>query len=1031
MLKIISSPQQNSLFDALFTRIKDDLDKDKSVVLVVPAQATLSMERKAFDALESEGFFNLHIIRGRKLHEIILNETSRPAETPINTIGRAMLLRKLASDRRDELKSFSTVLTEPGFIDMVGDFIVQLKQNNVDDERLSALIDTSKEGSLLQNKLSDMRILFNAYQGAMEGKFTDSEDLLSFVTERVKASEFVKNSCIYFYGFYSFTQRELLYLAELERCSKDFCIALLCGEDDYFAITRRTRAKLFSLMRGEEVIVPAAEKKEPELHVVRCAGPYTQAQTIAADIRRLVREKGYDYGDFAVLCDGSPPAQGMLKRVLSSAGIPVFLDEKRPLLHNSAIAAISSVMNAAAGDFKTSDIIKFCKSGILELPRDALEDFENYLKLYHIKGGKLHRSFKYGREKLGEETFAELEAVRQLVSSKTLSFSEKFNTARSVREKALALYNYLDSELNLRDYLVSLSESQAADGFPDASEESAQAWDVIIGLLEQIVELLGDEPITSEDFAKLLESGFADIKVGVLPQAEGRVQLGSVARSFSDGIKALYIAGFNDGKIPSDPEPGGILTEMELAALEQCGVAVSKNSDLIFDEENYMIHKAISGAEDYVWLGYCLSDDDGDDIKISPMLSDICETFAIAQEDDISSESGSLLSFEGRDLAMPHLADYMRSAMSGAEIPPLWKEVYNIVKDDAQVLKAGLRFNPKSGTLGKEKAGRLFAGSGEYSFSPSRMDGFAACPFKHFVNYGLRPQELRAFEISGSEIGSFHHEALLHLCNALSKPSREEGFAITDPRSLWMNVDDEELERMLNEAMCKAALSDELGGVMDSSAEALYRSERVRVVCLRFAKHMVDQVRHSVIDEMYVEAAFGRRAVFPPVEIMTPAGKVYVEGKIDRVDIQSKDGGKYVKIVDYKSGNIRFNKKLVETGLQLQLMVYLEGALGELPRETPGGIYYFNIADPSVEVGSDEISAEELTDELAEKINKEYKLSGMDVEEEFRENFMKTLSGLCERLVSGEIAAEPKQLGSVYDSCAFCEYSGICRKDIK
>jgi NDP-sugar pyrophosphorylase family protein len=107
MLQVISSPQQNSLFDALFTRIKENLDEGKSVVLVVPAQATLSMERKAFDALESEGFFNLHIIRGQKLHEIILNETSRPAETPINTLGRAMLLRKLASDYKNELKSFS------------------------------------------------------------------------------------------------------------------------------------------------------------------------------------------------------------------------------------------------------------------------------------------------------------------------------------------------------------------------------------------------------------------------------------------------------------------------------------------------------------------------------------------------------------------------------------------------------------------------------------------------------------------------------------------------------------------------------------------------------------------------------------------------------------------------------------------------------------------------------------------------------------------------------------------------------------
>ena len=78
-------------------------------------------------------------------------------------------------------------------------------------------------------------------------------------------------------------------------------------------------------------------------------------------------------------------------------------------------------------------------------------------------------------------------------------------------------------------------------------------------------------------------------------------------------------------------------------------------------------------------------------------------------------------------------------------------------------------------------------------------------------------------------------------------------------------------------------------------------------------------------------------------------------GKIDRVDTCREDDRTYVKVVDYKTGSRAFDIISLYHGLQLQLMVYMNGAV-ELEaakhpeREVvPAGVFYYRIKDPLVE----------------------------------------------------------------------------------
>ena len=148
MLSVYTGRSRQCLEDALFEKLKERLALMRSgmtgagrIILVVPAQFTLKAEELAFERLGEEGFFDLHIVSGNKLEQDIIRETGGPGLTPINTLGRTMLLRKVASDRASELMRFSKVAGSREFLKLAGDFIVQMKQNGLSPEDLKGILE--------------------------------------------------------------------------------------------------------------------------------------------------------------------------------------------------------------------------------------------------------------------------------------------------------------------------------------------------------------------------------------------------------------------------------------------------------------------------------------------------------------------------------------------------------------------------------------------------------------------------------------------------------------------------------------------------------------------------------------------------------------------------------------------------------------------------------------------------------------------------------------------------------------------------
>ena len=69
---------------------------------------------------------------------------------------------------------------------------------------------------------------------------------------------------------------------------------------------------------------------------------------------------------------------------------------------------------------------------------------------------------------------------------------------------------------------------------------------------------------------------------------------------------------------------------------------------------------------------------------------------------------------------------------------------------------------------------------------------------------------------------------------------------------------------------------------------------------------------------------FNENGNFKPIKLEIEDKKVEITGKIDRVDIARISDKQYVRIIDYKSSYKDIDLNEVLSGLQIQLITYLD-----------------------------------------------------------------------------------------------------------
>lgn len=1133
---------------------RENLDKEKFIydniggraLLVVPDQFTLEAERELIAHSGAKALMDVEVLSLSRLGYRLLEELGGSKRTFIDKYGRHMILSSIAAEEREKLQVFKGLEEKNSFIELVNNFISEMKQFNCGADELAEIARSVPDGSYTQRKLEDLYLLYSEYEAAIRGKYTDSEDYIDLFLGKISRSELVAGNHIWIYGFDSFAPKALSVIGELMQYAAEVNFVLTYDDKreardaDLFALAEtvirnfenlaerrsievRKRAipktytaeradkiqfieqELYALparkyARGGQSTNPAkggaseaaadavasgeaagnadtasvAAAGTDSLMLVAAANLYNEAESAACYVLELVRDFGYRFSDIKVICNDQETRGPILKRVFKEYGIDLVSDTSKDILQSNIVQYITALMDVVVEKYRTDLMIKMLKSGFGDLTNDEITDLENYAIKYKIRGTMWKRPFVRGESEYGAEALVRMNAVRE----KALAFMpdlEAIFEAETCGEFISGLYGFLYEKVKLPEKIADLTVLQTEQGRPDLAEETAQIWGKVIGIFDQMSEIMGEQKFRAAAFRDLFEAGISQVEIGILPPTKDGLMMGTMQRTRTGEMKALVVVGANEGVLPNEKPGSGLFGSDEKNLFKENGIELCKVDDVRFLEERMGIYRNLSKPRERLWISYSLSDAEGGPARPSGVFTKLTGLFGDTPvaRDALNRQTDAELVGAG-PAGLRHLTEALQAACEGKPLAPHWHEALTWFKQNKpealEPIRAGIAFTNKQEDLGREMTAALYMGniestreealepSPELSLSPSRLERYARCPFSHFVQYGLKPEERRIFEIAPREIGDIYHECLMEMSRHLTA----RGIAITDPASPWMTISREECRTFVEDVIAKKS-GTYREGILEAGNEEKYRGRRITDICEKVCWAVIEQVRAGEILRSSFEAPFGRGRRIPPIPVNLGEGRTaYIEGKIDRVDYLP---GERVKIIDYKTGNENFSVAEAEAGYRLQLMLYLEASLER--RMKPAGVFYFKISEPMVDASGAAIGPEEISDKIQKsfklngvivddpnvirnvagdfsgisdvvpiRINKEGLISGTGkdnllTDEEFeslREKVCEKVTDICKSLAGGGIEIHPMKTAAT-SACAYCRYKGICRFD--
>ncbi|QEK11420.1 helicase-exonuclease AddAB subunit AddB [Crassaminicella thermophila] len=974
------------------------------LILIVPEQFTLQAERDLIEKLNLPGIIDVEVLSFTRLAHNVLNEVGGITRIHINEQGKNMVLRKIIDEAEKNLTIYKKASQQDGFVSMFNDLLCELKQHDIFPMDLIKGLEEIEEESILYHKIKDIAYIYEQFEEYLQGRYVDTEDYLNLLIEKMEHAKFLKNAEVWIDGFQSFNPQAYHIIEKLMTMAKQVSITFTMefsgkGNDgDLFKVSDITYRKIHDIamkygLPGEIIDLDKKKRKifkksneiqhiEQEFYaypyrrfdkdiknIELFAGLnlYTEIENAASKIVSLVRERGYRWNHIAVVCNDLDNYGPLIKRIFDEYDIPYFLDQKRNIMHNPIIELILSVLTVVYRGYRYEDVFRFLKTGFSGIDVDICEKLENYVLQYGIKGNKWNEEFTLGEE---TENLEELNQGREIFIEPMKKLEKRIKGKKTVGEITKGLYSYLqDIQLNkqLEDWIDILREKKQYEYV----NENTQIWNIVMEVFDQMVEIIGEQKITLREYIRVLESGFSSLEIGIIPTTIDQVLVGNIQRSKSHDIKALFVVGVNDGILPSGKDMDGILSDEERIYMKEKDIELGYDSERKAYEEKFIIYTTFTKPSEYLWISYAMADGEGKAMRPSVLIDRFKKIFTKL---NVKSDVINNFDQQKRLISTPkstfkYLVENIRQNIDGKPIEEVWWNVYDWYykhKEWDAKRKAvieGFFHNNQVEYIESSSAKRLY--NTPIRSSVSRLEQFVNCPFAHFVRYGLKPKERKMFEVKAPDIGEIFHKSMETFTDMLKKDNID-----------WRKLDKDKCYKMVDDVVDNI-VPNYGNGVMLSTNRYKYLVNRLKRISRRAVWTLTEHIKKSGFEPTAYEAQFGIGKMYPPIEIELADGeKIYLEGRIDRVDLLEDEENIYVKIMDYKSGNKDFSLSDVYYGLQLQLMIYLDVVLRSKKdknekEKKPAGIFYFKIDDPMIK------TEEKVIEVIEKEIRKKLKMKGL------------------------------------------------------
>lgn len=1073
-------------------------EPERNFLFLVPDQFTMQTQIDLVNASRRGGIMNIDVLSFGRLAHRIFEETGYGVKPVLDDTGKSLVLRKVAAGLKEEMPVIGKNLNKIGYIHEVKSAVSEFMQYGISVEQAGQLAEYARERGALHRKLKDLEIIYGGFQDYIRDKFITTEGTLELLTQAVGKSGIVKDSVVVFDGFTGFTPIQYRLIQELMRLTNQVIISITIDirenpfqmgeEQELFYLSKKTvrdlcrLAKEAGIKRTDDIYMKysplprfgenkelahleqnlfryPAQPYEGEIQAVflrEAVNPAAEVQQTCIQIKKLVLEEGYSYRDIAVVTGDLENYADYFEREGLIYDIPFFMDRTRSLRLNPLIEYIRSALKMVIRDFSYETVFHYLRCGLMDFAPEEIDRLENYVLACGIKGKKRwSRAFVRSRE---EGTLEELNAMREQIMEQIAPLLQKKETAG---ELVRTLYDFIVAG-RIQEKLAAYEQDFLAAGEPERAREYAQIYRLVMELLEQIISLLEEEPMSLQEFADILDAGFGEIQVGIIPGSIDRIVVGDMERSRLKQVKILFFLGVNDGNIPKGSSKGGIISDIDREFLQESEFELAPTPRQQMYTQRLYLYMNLTKPAKRLYLSFSRISSQGKSIRPSYLTQRIEKLFPKIQVERAVSPY-PFDQMTGKRDGLFVLAEELREYAGGrpgrltqGELASL----YHFYEEDEEyscyagkLAKAAFdryRHKPLAGAVAKALYGSMLENS------VSRLERYAACAYSHFLQYGLLLKEREEFRFEQVDLGNIFHGVLEIFAGKLS----ENNYT-------WFDFPEEEGDELLYKALQECAL--QYGeNVLYSSARYEYMTERMYRILKRTIRTLKAQLREGEFVPASFEMSFQRVEKLDAVNIaLSDSEKMKLKGRIDRIDTCEDEEHVYVKVIDYKSGNKKFDLAALYYGLQLQLVVYMNvateiTALKHPDKEVvPAALLYYHVADPLIKAEG-ELTPEEINRELLKELRttgivnsdqqvvslldksftdkslivpverkkdgtfsarssvidrQDYEIVSSFVNHKIRE--------FGKRILDGSIEVNPCEQGA-QNSCTYCTYRGIC-----
>lgn len=1056
---------------------------NQEVIFLVPEHMTYTTEMELIKQSGHKGFLKLNVSSFKKLQEQILNEVGGSRKESINDYGKIMLLKQICEENKDDLKFYANSIKKDGFLREINTLIKDIKKSRQDIANFDSIIENI-DNKRLGEKLEDITYIYKKVDEKFKDKYNDSEDKTNIFIDNIKHSDIIKNTHFVFDGFESLVGQRLCIVRELIKYSKSVSFSLCLDMNiiyenqyhrdyDIFEITYNTFKELQDISNSLQIDVNLVEMNhsfivndefkfmEEKLHnanedvyksvcksicILPADNMYEEIKNISIEILKLIRDDNYRYKDIAVVTADVENYAMTVKNVFNQFDIPVFIDEKRKILTNPLIKYILLMLDMLIFNFKQQTVLDFFKTGYYDIKYNELDRLENFVLEYGIEG---YRWFKPFTSNHKDNDFCE--ELRSKFARDFSDIRKNFKKLHSAKDITLFIYDILEKH-KLADKINSKIDFFRASGSIDLAYLNAQVWNKAMDICEQIVMTSDDSEINALEYKKILEAGFSEIKLSIIPPAIDKITFGDLDRGTINKYRAVFLIGANESILLANASEKGLLMDGEIKYLRDYGIKLINSSDYNDAKNKHTIYKVLSSATDKLILSYTMVNLAEKSMEKSRYIDLILSKFPKLEEriidDDFEKVSNKSGTFE-------YLVENINRYINGDEISDVWKNVYlwylNNDEERVTLLREGSKYS-NDDFLNENLAKNLYSNS--LDISVSKLEKFSKCNFQYFIEYGLKAVKRKELKVEFYNIGNIFHNSVQLFVDSI----------IDETIDIKIASDEEIVDGMLT-CIDKILLDDsEDKRVLEYNNRNAFVKTKIKRLLSRVAIIIAKQLNNSDFKPYKTEFDINKKI---ETEI---AEQISFNGRIDRIDCYEEDNKIFFNIIDYKSSGKKLDISDAIDGLQLQLLAYMsvlirDMKLDEHINKEIGGVFYFNIDDPYIETDSNN------KDEIGNDIFSEFKLNGYAVEDAdivakmdkslqeknssdiipvrlkkdgnfyassnvlSAEKYEKLLNivednirRLSEDILKGQISINPcKQENSV--PCSYCEYRSICQFD--